>query len=125
MMIPKYSPTIPGAIKENLTYSYDSAGGWDPDTGDPVPAVDASGLFTAAILPLSEKDLKYAREGRYSEATHKIYVDDLSLELPNGARVTRPSNGEVYQVYGVREYETFTPFKRYFVKRLGGATADV
>ncbi|HBJ1682566.1 hypothetical protein [Clostridium botulinum] len=104
------------SLKKDLkTYSM-GEGYYDRKTGEykePKP-IDID--FKGAILPLSEKDLKYLEEGAYSLDDVKLYTD---ISMENNSFVTDIKENKHYKIYGVREYNIIdSTFKRYYMKRV-------
>lgn len=106
------------SLKRNLkTYSM-GEGYYDRGTGEYKKPEQIDINFKGAILPLSEKDLKYLEEGAYSLDDVKLYT---VISIGNNAFVTDIAENKHYKVYGVREYNIIdSTFKRYFMKRVEG-----
>ncbi|WP_158644222.1 hypothetical protein [Clostridium botulinum] len=104
------------SLKKDLkTYSM-GEGYYDREKGEYKEPKPADICFKGAILPLSEKDLKYLEEGAYSLDDVKLYTD---ISMENNSFVTDIKENKHYKIYGVREYNIIdSTFKRYYMKRV-------
>lgn len=108
-------------FKRELKCGEKTDGYYDRDTGRWVDGKDNEVKFKGAILPLSEKDLKYLQEGSYTLDTVKLYTD---VSIKNNTYVTDIENSEKYKVTGGIGYnQIHRNFKRYFMQRIDDINA--
>ncbi|NEZ47785.1 hypothetical protein FDF74_11395 [Clostridium niameyense] len=101
--------------KDLITYTI-ADGYFDREKGEYIKSEKKEITFKGAILPLSEKDLKYLEEGSYSLDDVKLYTN---ISLQNNSYVTDIVEKKHYKIYGVREYNIIdSTFKRYYMKRV-------
>lgn len=102
------------SFKKDLSTKITNEGYYDRDTGEYIEGKEEVINFKGAILPLSERDLKFLEDGAYSVDDVKLYTDK---EFKSNTVIL---DGEKqYKIYAIRDYETINPnFKRYFMKRI-------
>lgn len=101
-------------FKKDLAVIIKAEGYYDRNKGEYVEAGENRVTFKGAVLPLSEKDLKYLEDGAYSLEDVKMYT---SMVLKNNAIIEDGSMQ--YKIYGIRDYGIIDgDFKRYFMKRV-------
>lgn len=102
------------SLKKDLTTTVQAEGYYNRESGEYIKGEETKISFKGALLPLSEKDLKYLEDGAYSLEDVKMYT---SMVLKNNAIIKDGSMQ--YKIYGVRDYGIIDgDFKRYFMKRV-------
>ena len=77
--------------------------------------------FQAAVLPISNEDLRYAPEGTYTTDSKKVYTNGFELNV--GQKFTDLFDNQTYTVTTELTHSPIHPLKRYIVIKSG--VADV
>jgi hypothetical protein len=77
--------------------------------------------FQGVVMPVSDKDLRNAPVGTYTEDSEKLYTNGFQLKV--GAQVTDPYDGRTYLIEQELQHNSIHPMKRYVVKAKGEASA--
>lgn len=102
-------------LEKTLYFPITTEGYYDRTTGEYIPGTTTYQTFRGAVLPLSEKDLKFLEDGAYTLDYKKLYTDKT---LKNNQII---KDGSIeYKVVAERDYDIINvDFKRYFIKRVG------
>ncbi|WP_406945758.1 hypothetical protein ACJA3J_05780 [Halobacillus sp. SY10] len=96
------------AIKKSEGYrDYSNGGQWVP--GADLPPETMEGI----IVPLSNDDLRFDTQGRYTEKDRKIYLQHPQ-RLEKNDRVH--FGGQDYRVFDVKNHEVYADFSVYIIK---------
>lgn len=109
------------SFKRDLVCGEKTDGHYDRNTGKWIEGTNMQVKFKGAILPLTERDLKYLEEGAYTLNVVKLYTDIL---LKNNTYVTDIETSEKYKITGGIGYnQIHRNFKRYFMQRIDDINA--
>lgn len=100
--------------KKQLILITHTKGYYDRQTGKYVEGKETKVEFKGALLPLSEKDLKFLEGGNYSSVDIKLYTD---RSIKNNSYIIDATTNKKYKVYAGRDYNIIdSNFFRYFLK---------
>lgn len=113
-MFTRNLPRLPTALlrpMEAVSYAteYDMLSG-----GQYMPRAPTVTQFQGIVMPVSDKDLRYAPEGTYTELSQKLYTQDAELRV--GAQVRDPLDGRAYTVHAELSHGPIHPMRRYIVE---------
>lgn len=106
---------ILNSFKKDFICDIVSEGNYN-EVGDYIPGTSKTILFKGAMLPLSERDMKFLPDGVYGISDQKLYTD---IALLDNTEIKDIQTKEEYTVYAFKGYNIIDPdFKRYFMKRI-------
>ncbi|APC82245.1 hypothetical protein NPD12_3776 (plasmid) [Clostridium botulinum] len=102
------------SLKKDLVTKIVTEGYYDRDTGEYIEGKEEVINFKGAILPLSERDLKFLEDGTYSVDDIKLYTNKI---LKSNTIVH--DGDKQYKIYSIIDYGIINEdFKRYYMKRV-------
>lgn len=114
-------PEIPGGMLHTM-YEVHADSKLDQSAGGQFrPGKQKRVEFQGAVLPVSDKDLKYAPQGTYTALSEKVYTNGHALQV--GAQVLDPPTGITYTVKQELGHNSLHPLKRYVVETKGRSAA--
>lgn len=114
-------PKLPKNILQNLKCKIKTEGCFT-DEGDYLEGEEKEISFEGALLPLTERDMRYLEDGEYSIEDMKLYTDDEILNLKSNT-IIELEDGTTYKIYAPRRYNIIDCFKRYFLKKIENVNA--